>query len=107
MKTLINTKQRPKLERGGKLAFFAMFVMLFGLQQEHLIDNNVIGIAFIYISSWLFTWAFQIGPCFSLLAKHPWMHKWLYHWCLITSVMMSGVIIILLMGVFFGWWELR
>lgn len=101
MKSLTNT------ESVGKVVYFALFLTIFGMLQDRLTDNMLITVVSLGISCWLWTWIFQKGKGFTWLTKFPRWHKWLYHWCLITSVIMSLVLIVLLIGLLLFGWELR
>jgi hypothetical protein len=88
MNHLNNTKQALKLEKGGKLAFFAFFVILLGVPIEYLTNNMRTAISISCIGMWLYIWALYIGPCNSLLAKNPRLWKSLRTFLLISNILM-------------------
>ncbi len=103
----LQTDGTANTEPVGKLVYFALFLMLFGMLQERLTDSGLITVVSLGISSWLWTWIFRTGTGYTWVTKFPRWHKWLYHWGLITSVIISLVFIVWLIGSFFFGWELR
>ncbi len=87
------TKQASRLKKGGKLAFFAFFVILLGVPIEYLTNNMLMAIGISCIGMWLYIWALYIGPCNSFFAKNLRLWKSLRTFLLISNVLMCIALI--------------
>lgn len=96
-----------KVEKGGKLAYVGVFIILLGLLQDFLIGNFLITMVATCIGGWVWLRALQMGPCFPIFVKFPRWHKWEYYSTLVLNVLLIGGIIVALIGVLFFGWELR